>query len=168
MDTGLLRTHYVQTFGFFGVRGDAFLAKALGSTPVDVSNIIMQFYSPSALGTGLMNTSFVFDYYGMYGLASIAMSLPLLWALDLVLLLYRPIKNDGLLLCGLAVGTLTTWHFVSARFTSGLLSGGFVIAPLTVLLLDFFVSRPKRRHHWYDYRVDYEKSGRRPEEGLIS
>ena len=137
METGLYYVHYAQTVGEFGVAAIPRLAELVGLASVDPANIIGLRYYNYNLDSITANACYVMTYYGYFGLISIPLSLLGLWSLDLMLIVFSKLDHE-LLLMTVSVTSLAGIRFVSADFTTSLLTGGFLAIPLAVLLLKQF------------------------------
>jgi hypothetical protein len=134
METGLWHAHYAQTAGHVGIRAIPKLAALVGATPVDMSNLIGRLYAVNPLATVSANTSYVFSYYGYFGILSFPFSLLGLWLLDGALWVYGKMPDD------LLVGVIATvgsgsLALVSTDYTIALISHGLLAALVVALAL---------------------------------
>ncbi|MCP5047327.1 MAG: hypothetical protein GY940_09165 [bacterium] len=136
METGLWHAHLAQTTGFTGITAIPKLAELMAVDPINLSNIIYLKYSPYHLASGLANTGFVFAYYSIFGIGSLAFSLLGTWALDLAIPLMDKLKNNALLLATCASLAIAGTKFVATMFTTVLITNGFLLILVTAFILD--------------------------------
>lgn len=135
MQTGLWHVHYAQTQNFFGIAGIPKLASLFGVEPINVPNVIYLNYFSISLLSGFANTSYVFSYYSYFGIVSFIFSLIGLWFLDLAVIVYRILSDKFLLPCVASI-LVASISFVSADYTVVILTNGFGILLVSVLILD--------------------------------
>jgi len=136
MEVGLWHVHYAQKFGLIGIAGIPKLAELFAVEPVNVMNLIYTKYTFFDLSSGFANTSYVFSYYSFFGLISLIFSCVLLWLLDLGLLVFDRMKNSGLILAGIAALTSSSISFVAIDYTIGLITNGFLVILIVVVLME--------------------------------
>lgn len=145
LDTGLWYAHYAQTNGFVGIAAIPKLA-ALFSVPiVNMPNTIGLTYMSTSLITVHANTGYVFAYYGYFGLLSFPMSLLLLWSADAVLWILLRLR-DNMLVATIASVAVAAISFITAEYSTVLITHGFALIPLLALALDHPIF--SRRSAW--------------------
>lgn len=137
MATGLDHVHYAQTNGLIYAAGIPKLANLLGIKVINLANVIYLTYSSFSLESGIANTSFVFSYYAMFGIAILPILLLLLWSLDLCLPLLKKMKAQ-VLLPTIACSILISKSFTASDFTTALITHGFLLLFIIALFLDWF------------------------------
>lgn len=135
MQTGLWHVHYAQTQGFIGIAGISKLAHVLDITPINVPNLIYLTYTSASVNSGFANTCYVFSYYCYFGIISLIFSLLGLWGIDLVVLLYKRLSNRLLLPCVASI-SMASISFISADYTTVLVTHGFSIILLIVIIFE--------------------------------
>lgn len=135
MKTALWHTHFVQEQGLVGIAGIRKLALLTGVDPVSLPLMIYSRYTAAPLEYGTSPTCYVFTYYSYFGIWSLPFTIGALWLLDLVLVVYRSLSDNLLLPCVVAV-SISSIMFISADFTTVLLSHGFLVVLGAAVLLD--------------------------------
>jgi len=136
MITALWHIQYVQQSGYVGIAAIPKLAYLFGLDPINVANLIHLEHFPGAAISGLCNTCYVFSYYSYFGFSSIVFSLFGLWFLDLAVLVYKKLSDFILLSCVSAV-SVACISFVSADYTTVILTFGFFPILIVSMVLDY-------------------------------
>ncbi len=136
MITALWHIQYVQQSGYFGIAAIPKLAYLCGLDPINVANLIHLEHFPDAATSGLSNTCYVFSYYSYFGFSSIVFSLFGLWFLDLSVLVYKKL-NDFILLSCVSAVSVACISFVSADYTTVILTFGFFPILIVSMALDY-------------------------------
>jgi len=123
---------FVQDYGFFGVGGIPKVAVLFGERPIYVFNVVGVAYGDSP--TESANSAFVFAYYACFGLLAFLPCLLLTCLLDFVLILCRKVHTDLLIPC-IAATVLAATKLTFTFYTTVLLSGGFVLIPVSCWLI---------------------------------
>lgn len=134
-ESALYHIIHVHNYGFFGIAAVPKLASLYGIESINVPNLIFRLYTPYQLETGYANASFVFTYFSYFGWISLPVNLICLFFMDLVIVLYKFLSKRLLFPC-VVVTILTTFAFISADFTTVLISGGFYLTIIISLLVD--------------------------------
>lgn len=137
MEVGLWHVHYAQTNGLIYAAGIPKLANLLGIEAISLANVIYLTYTPYVLESGSANTSFVFSYYAMFGIAILPILLLLLWSLDLCLPLLKKMKPQ-VLLPTIACLILISKAFTVSDFTTTLITHGYILLFILAIFLDWF------------------------------
>ncbi len=135
LDTGLWYAHYAQTNGFVGVAAIPKLASLFSVPVVNMPNTIGLTYMSTSLITVHANTGYVFAYYGYFGLLSFPISLLLLWSCDSVLWILLRLR-DNMLVASIASVAVAAISFITAEYSTVLITHGFALIPLVALVLD--------------------------------
>lgn len=134
LEVGGYYIHVAQHQGLFGVGGIPKLAALLGETPIDLPNYIGLTYGHYVIDTTAANSGYMFVYYSVFGLASIIVTLLLLWMLDATLYIFDRLES-GMLLAAVSTVAVIALTFIQSDFTTTLVTHGFVPALLLAYVL---------------------------------
>lgn len=136
MEVGLNHVHYAQVNGFVGIAAIPKISALFGIQPIYVANLIYLTYYSYPIKSGLANSCYVLSYYSYFGILSVFLSLFCLWILDFVILVFKKIKNNMLLLACVASIFTTSISFIANDFTIVLWTHGFLLLLFIPWLLD--------------------------------
>jgi hypothetical protein len=125
MWVGYSYVHFAQTDRFFGPGAIPKLADFLDVPVENAANIIGLEYGASRLETVHANGSFVFTYYSYFGLWVFPLCCMAVWALDLALLAYRRVRDEGLMVTVPAIAACVQ-NLASTEYTTLLVTHGFL------------------------------------------
>lgn len=160
MEVGLYHVHYAQTQGLSYIAAIPKLANIFGIDPINLSNIIYLKYSGYTLSSGFANTSYVFSYYAMFGIASWPVSVLLLWSLDISLVMLNRL-NINVLLPVVTCMMLISKAFTASDFTTTLITHGFIFLIVIALFLNWyqktrFIISGTRRKEQREQNLSYD------------
>lgn len=134
MIVGVKWIAYVEQFGFWGATGIMKIASLLGEKPVNIANVMMNYYFSYKIDSGFMTASFVFTYYCYFGPLSFIIILLCILFLDLWLYLFNRIDHSILLPSVVAINSATT-HLISSEYLTIFISYGFLSGIIFIFLL---------------------------------
>jgi hypothetical protein len=134
-ETAMWYVHQAQTTGLFGLGAIPKLAWLFGIEPIDAPNVMGLRYALNPLESVSEGTSFIFSYFSYFGIVSMLISLVCLLLLDTVLAVYEGL-SERMLVPLMTTLVLASSTLVEADYTTVLMSNGFVVSVLLVLVLD--------------------------------
>jgi len=143
MDVGVFYVHYAQTHHFLGVGAIEKLANLLDVPVINAPNLIGLEYVGTGVASVHANVSFVFSYYCYFGIVAFPFCLAGLWLLDVALVVYARISSQ-MLLPVVASCAVASASFISADYTTTLLTHGFATVLLVGWGLDAVLRRRRR------------------------
>lgn len=130
LQVGMWHVQFAQLRDYFGAAAIPKLAALFSIDPMQVPIFIGRMYLPHPTFESHCDAGYLLTYYSYFGMMSLPISIALLFALDLILPIYKRLSSALLVPC-IAATALAMLEFIQSDYTTVLITHGFILIPLT-------------------------------------